>query len=168
MVYLQKIKLFLWQLSNRNHTHASANYLISVKALSHFKDIILEKTVLKKGNHAFFCKTQIFSWETHFPSGDRRRTDGGKRGWEAQSYPPSPFDAYWGGGTEPNSPTEVVQQAACENQLPRTADSAPIAAMNNRCGIFWRIHNYFSKRQIYWRGNVAENLLFLTAHNSEK
>jgi hypothetical protein len=73
-----------------------------------------------------------------------------------------------GGGTEPNSPTEVVQQAACENQLPRTAHSAPIAAMNNRCGIFWRIHNYFSKRQIYWRGNVAENLLFMTAHNSEK
>ena len=52
---------------------------------------------------------------------------------------------YVGGGTEPNSPIEVVP--AEKRQLPRAAISATIAATSNRCGIFWRMQNFFCSRK---------------------
>lgn len=52
---------------------------------------------------------------------------------------------YVGGGTEPNSPIEVVP--AEKRQLPPAAMSATIAATSNRCGIFWRMQNFFCSRK---------------------
>ncbi len=91
---------------------------------------------------AFFFPKHKIQLNNSFPN--RTRTDGGKRG---------------GGpvrGTKPNSPIEV--EAAGARAQPRAAGTARIAAMNNRCGIFFGgcRNFYFSKGKFVWPRRPAK------------